>query len=186
MKKCTKCLRELPLSEFYPRPDRQGSYRSKCRACSRGGGAAPTSRSEALWQTSSKPHRARLVHSDGMRFEVELLPNGTLAHEGVNQGTVEQNLDAGTSLIAEYAEGRIVATSERRATVKGRTGTVDTYKWKDGSSLTKLFSYGRSKPAIWRAPSPSATLQNVRLVTVSESLADTLASARKIDFHKNA
>jgi len=115
-----------------------------------------------------------------------LLPNGELALDGVNQGTVEQNLDPGTSLIVEYAEGQLKALSERRAIVKGRTGTVDTYKWKDGSSLTKLFSYGRSKPAIWRAPSPSATLQNVRLVTVSESLADTLASARKIAFAETA
>ena len=184
MKKCTKCLRELPLSEFYPRPDHPGSYRSRCKECCRGGGVAPRSRSEALWQTASKPISAVLVSRDGVRLKVDLLPNGTLAHAGEPQGTVEQNLDEGTSLIVEFAEGRIVATSERRAVVKGKTGTVDVYKWKDGSSLTKLFSHGRTKPAIWRAPSPSATLRNVRLVTVSESLADTLASARKMDFDK--
>lgn len=33
MKKCSKCLQELPFSEFYKRNNRESGYQSRCRAC---------------------------------------------------------------------------------------------------------------------------------------------------------
>ena len=55
-KECNKCNRTLPVSEFYPRRDRPGQYRSSCKVC---GGAA-----SAKWQREN-PEKASAA---GKRF----------------------------------------------------------------------------------------------------------------------
>jgi len=63
-------------------------------------------------------------------------------------------------------------------TVKHIDGMADTYRWGCDGALNRLFSRGAGKPAIWRAPSSSATIKDARLVAVTESLAESLGSTK--------
>jgi hypothetical protein len=173
MKTCSKCLIAKPESEFYPRPDRPGALRPRCKSCHSG----KTKKAwglTTLWRTTSAPREA-VLHIPGEEpVPVEFSATG----EVVGRGFPEDILKLGSSLVVRYAEGRIVARGERRVTVKHIDGMADTYRWGCDGALNRLFSRGAGKPAIWRAPGSSATIKDARLVAVTESLADTFRSAR--------
>lgn len=173
MKTCSKCHTAKPESEFYPRPDRPGALRPRCKSCHNGSSKTVSGRT-TLWRTTSVPREAVLHVPGEESVSVEFSPAG----EVVGRGFPEDILKLGGSLVVRYDEGRIVALGERRVTVKHVDGMVDTYRWGYDGSLNRLFSRGRGKPAIWRAPSSKATTKDARLVAVTESLTDTFRSTR--------
>jgi hypothetical protein len=173
MKTCSKCLVAKPESEFYPRPDRPGALRPRCKSC-HSGTAKKAWGLTTLWRTTSAPQSA-VLHIPGEEpVPVEFSPAG----EVVDFGFPEDILNPGSSLVVTYEEGRIVAIGERRVTVKHIDGMVDAYRWGNDGSLNRLFSKGGGKPAIWRAPGSSATIKDARLVAVTESLTVTLGSTK--------
>jgi len=173
MKTCSKCLIAKPESEFYPRPDRPGALRPRCKSC-HNGTAKKSMGLTTLWRTTSVPQSA-VLHLPG---EEPVPVEFSSAGEVVGRGFPENILKLGGSLVVRYEEGKIVAIGERRVTVRHIDGMVDTYRWGYDGSLNRLFSRGRGKPAIWRAPGSSATLKDARLVAVTESLTETLGSTK--------
>jgi hypothetical protein len=173
MKTCSKCHIAKPESEFYPRPDRPGALRPRCKSCHHGKTAKAWGLT-TLWRTTSAPQVAVLHQPGEEPVSVEFSPAG----EVVDRGFPEDILKLGGSLVVTYEEGKIVAVGERRVTVKHIDGMVDAYRWGDDGSLSRLFSRGHGKPAIWRAPGSSATIKDARLVAVTESLTVTLGSTR--------
>lgn len=173
MKTCSKCLIAKPESEFYPRPDRPGALRPRCKSC-HSGKAKKAWGLTTLWRTTSVP-RESVLHLPGEEpVPVEFSPAGDV----VGHGFPEDILKLGCSLVVRYDEGKIVAIGERRVTVRHIDGMVDTYRWGYDGALNRLFSRGRGKPAIWRAPGSSATMKDARLVAVTESLTETLCSTK--------
>ena len=177
VKRCSKCYREKPHADFYPRSGKPDALRSQCKLCCRGGGVYPTG-AATLWQTSSTPVLAHLRDSEGLKMPVEITPNGEVYLDGESQGFPETVLRSGYTLVVQYEEGLIVARSDLHVTVRSKGCHADSYKWDYDGSLRRLFSYGKSRPAIWRAPSSSATIDAMRTVVVLPELSDTLATAR--------
>jgi hypothetical protein len=173
MKTCSKCLIAKPESEFYPRPDRPGALRPRCKSCHRGKSKKAWGLT-TLWRTTSAPQSAVLHIPGEESVSVEFSPAGEI----VGRGFPEDILKPGSSLVVTYEEGRIVARGERRVTVKHIDGMVDAYRWGCDGALNRLFSNGRWKPAIWRAPGSSATIKDARLVAVTESLTESLGSTK--------
>jgi hypothetical protein len=132
-----------------------------------------------MWQTTSSPIYAHLVYADGSKFAVDVAPSGEVFLGRDSQGFPEDMLRLGDTLIVQFHEGQIIAHGERRVFVRTKGSHSDAYKWDCDGSLNRLFSHGRSRPAIWRAPSSKATIDNAREVVVSDKLSDTLATARK-------
>jgi hypothetical protein len=63
MKRCSKCHRELPLTEFYRRKDRPCGYDATCKAC--------CSLEHAAWQAKRRKHYNAYMRQYGKQYRQE-------------------------------------------------------------------------------------------------------------------